>query len=398
MSRTPVLAVLVVTGFFAYITGVRLAFVVVYATALLLLLAAAWSWWAARHLILTRTSPVGPFVAGASFSETFRVENRSLLPLAAVEVRDRSRLPGYHPGRAMTLGPRGVREWETAGRFALRGRHQLGPTEVHLSDPFGLFPKLVRVETLTPVLVYPPVHPIRALWARTARTGRDAPRGAHPHDRPPSVAGTREHDPGDGLNRIHWLESARRGRLISRLFDADQGTDLLVALDCEAGVHAGALPDTSFEVAVSLVASVVHLAIRQGRQVELVANDRAGSRVAAGAGPAHDQRLREWLALVADDGHTSLATLLTRHLPSWRGRGPVVVVTGAPDLRWVEAVAAHSASGDRPLAIYVDPATFGGPREPLRVPARWRLVVDLWLVHRGDDLATVGEAGARAVG
>ncbi len=398
MSRTPLLAVLLVTGFFAYITGVRLAFVVVYAIALVVAAAALWSWWAARHLRLARTTPAGPFVAGASFAERFRLENGSRLPLTVVEVRDRSRLAAYRPGRACSLGPRAVATWETEGRFAVRGRHQLGPTEAWLSDPFGLFPRAVRLETMTPVLVYPRLHPIGAAWARGARTGRDAPRGTRPDDRPPSVAGIREHDRADGMSRIHWLESARRGRLISRLFDADEGSDLLIALDCAQGIHAGLAPDHSFEVAVSLAGSVAQAAIRQGRSVELIANDRHATRVAAGRGAAHEARLMEWLALAADDGRSGLGALLQRHLPAWRGRGPLVVVTGARDPGWVEAVAAHSASGERPLAIYVDPATFGSRRPALTVPARWRLIVDLWLVHRGDDLDAVGEDGSRAVG
>ncbi|HVA21210.1 MAG TPA: DUF58 domain-containing protein [Candidatus Micrarchaeia archaeon] len=398
MSRAPLLAVLLVTGFFAYINGVRLAFVVVYAIALLVVVAAGWSWWAAGHVRLTRTTPPGPFVAGSRFEERLRIENRSALPLALVEVRDRSRLTGYEPGRAFSLRPHQVLAFSTEGTFRVRGRHQLGPTELRLADPFGLFPRTVRLPTMTPVLVYPRLHALTAPWSPGARTGRDAPRGTRPNDRPPSVAGIREHDPADGMSRIHWLESARRGRLISRLFDADEGADLLIALDCQAGVHAGEAPERSFEYAVSLAGSVAQLALRQGRTVELVANDRALSHLVPGRGTAHEVRLLEWLALASDDGRLGLGPLLARHLPGWRGRGPLVVVTGARDPGWVEAIAAHSRSGDRPLAIYVDPATFGGWRPPLRVPARWRLVVDLWLVHRGDDLDALGEGGSRAAG
>ncbi len=398
MTRAPLLAILLVTGFFAYITGVDLAFVVVYAMTAALVTAAAWSWWAGRRVRLTRSSPPGPFVVGERFQEEFRIENRSRLPLGLVELRDRSRLVGYEPGRALTLTPRADVTCRTEGRFAVRGRHQLGPAELRLADPLGLFPRAVRCPTMTPVLVYPRLHELPVPWMRGARSGRDVPRGARPSDRPPTVAGIREHDPGDGLRRIHWLESARRGRLISRRFDADEGSDVLVVLDCQAGVHAGTGADHSFEVAVALAGSVARQALRQGRAVALLANDRRLSRLPAAHGPAHGARLLEWLALATDDGRLELGPLLHRHLPVWRGRGPLVVVTGARDPSWVEAIALHSRSGERPLAIYVDPATFGGWRPPLRVPPRWRLVVDLWLVRRGDDLDQVGTGDRRALG
>ncbi len=386
MSRAPLLAVLVVTGFFAFINGVRAAYIVVYAIGLLLLLGAAWSWWTLRHIVFTRQAPSGPFTVGQVFEEQFTVENRSSLPLPLCEVHDESRLPGYQASRALSLGPRDRRSWGVRGRFTVRGRHTLGPTALRIGDPFGLFPRSLRVSTGSSVLVLPPVHPVPGLWAPSGRAGPESVRAGRPRDVPPNVSGVREHDPADGMNRIHWISTARRGRLMSRVFDAEEGADVLIALDLTAGVQAGTAPDSALDYAVTLAASVAHGALERGRAVALVSNGRVLTVLPAARGAAQEQRVLEHLALAQDDGRLAFDALLQRHLPPWRGRGSVVVVTCSRTSRWVEVVATSSAAGERAVAIYVDPASFDRSQPVLRVPPQWRLVLDLWIVRRGDDL------------
>ena len=397
MSRAPLLAVLVVTGFFAFINGVRAAYIVVYAIGLLLLLGAAWSWWALRHVAFTRQTPSGPFTVGDVFEEHFVVENRSALPLPLCEIHDQSHLAGYQASRALSLGPRDRRAWDVRGRFTTRGRHAVGPTELRISDPFGLFPRSLRVSARSSVLVFPPVHPVPGLLAPTGRAGLESLRAGRPRDIPPNVSGVREHDPADGMNRIHWVSTARRGRLMSRVFDAEEGADVLIALDLAAGMQAGTAPDSALDYAVTLAASVAHGALERGRAVALVTNDRALTVLAPARGGAQEQRVLEHLALVQDDGRLAFGALLQRHLPPWRGRGSVVLVTNSRTSQWVEVVGATSVAGERAVAICVDLATFDASGPPLRVPPQWRLVLDLWIVRRGDDLGHL-ERVSHAVG
>ncbi len=398
MARASLLAVVVVCGFFAYINGVSLAFLPVYAAALLVLLALAWSLWTERHLSFSRVAPDTRHMVGELFAQRFTLSNTSGLPIPMAEVVDRSGLPGQAGEVGVSLGPHQIARWDQELRLQARGRYQLGPTDVQVSDPFGLFQRTVRFPAHGSVLVFPAVHPLPDLAFAGARAGLESERGGRPRDLPPSASGVREHDPADGINRIHWISTARQGRLMSRTFDAEEGADLMVVLDLRRGIQAGEAPESSLEYAVTMAASVAHAALRRGRAVALLGTGRKETWVPAGRGDSQDQLVMEALALCQADGQFPLGQLLPRHLPAWRSRGSVVVVTSDPSGQWVEAVATSSQPGRRAVAIFVDPASFG--REPAftRIPAQWRLVLDFWAIRRGDDLGRLDQVWRRAVG
>src|SRR4029077_10430098 len=105
-----------------------------------------------------------------------------------------------------------------------------------------------------------------AVGGGDARQGRAA-------DVPPDPSTVREYDSHDGMSRIHWASTARAGRLMSRVYDTQQSTDLLVVLDLESGHSAGAAPDSSLEYAISIAASICHAGLRRGQAVGMVTND-----------------------------------------------------------------------------------------------------------------------------
>ncbi|MHB8555751.1 MAG: DUF58 domain-containing protein [Candidatus Dormibacteria bacterium] len=397
MLRAPLLAVVLVTGFFAYINGVQLAFVVVYAAVFVILLALIWSWSNARGLSFSRQANGDTQMVGETFAQRFTLTNGSRLPISLLEVRDLAGFPGYRASRGLSMGRRGQISWESDVRLLARGRYELGPTEVRLADPFGLFPRTVRFGSQGSVVVYPAVHAIPDLAFSGARAGLDSDRGGRPRDLPPSASGIREHDPSDGINRIHWISTARKGRLMSRTFDAEEGSDLLVALDLRRGLHHGSAPESSLEYAVTMAASVAHGALRHGRAVALLATDRALTSLAAGRGAPQQQLIMETLALAQADGQVSLGEVLARHLPAWRSRGNVVLVTSDPSGEWVEAVAACSQAGHRAVAVYIDALSFAHQPSITPIPAQWRLILDIWAIRQGDDLARLDPIVGRAV-
>src|SRR4030042_921393 len=110
------------------------------------------------------------------------------------------------------------------------------------------------------------------------------------HQVTPNAAGVREYSTGDPLNRIHWLSTARRGRLIVKEFELDPLADVWIFLDgaeyvqaslpqpgMEARVkdlwsHSGKipLPPSTEEYAVCTAASLVRDYLRRGRAVGFV--------------------------------------------------------------------------------------------------------------------------------
>ncbi|MGA8633524.1 MAG: DUF58 domain-containing protein [Candidatus Dormiibacterota bacterium] len=387
-ARVPLIACVAVLAFFAGITGVHLAYTLAYVLVLLLVVAYIWSRLLARKLRVTRESPEGSFMMGEPFEETFTVKNESGLRLPYCEVRDGTKLPGYAPGRAFALAAGGSVTWTARGMFNLRGVHHFGPLEARLGDPFGLFPRRIRVAPENEVIVYPAIHALLHSVPQWSGNGVAEAHRGQPVDVPPDVSTIRDYAPTDGLSRIHWASTARTGRLISRTFDTGQSADLLIVLDLQRGIHAGSGIESSVEYAIAVCASVAHGAIRRGQAVGLVTNSRSGASFGAGRGEVQRLRLLDFLALATDDGVRSLADTISKHGDGWRGRGGMVVITPNRSSEWVEALVDSATRGQRHLCIFIEPTSFGATGQALRIPAAWRLALDWWVVRRGDVLGS----------
>ncbi len=385
-ARVPLIACIAVLAFFAGITGVHLAYTLAYVLALLLVVAFFWSRSLARRLRVSRMSPRGTYVMGEPFEETFTVTNGSTLRLPYCEVYDRTEMPGYAPGRAFSLGSGGSVSWTARGSFSRRGRHRFGPLEARLGDPFGLFPRRIRVAPESEVVVYPAIHSLIGIAPQWTGAGVADIREGKPVDVPPDASSIREYQPADGLSRIHWRSTARTGRLMSRVYDTGQSADLMVVLDLQRGVHAGQGEESTLEYAISLAASVCHAAVRRGQAVGLVTNDRVSTAFGAGRGEAQRLRILDYLAVAVADGVRPLGETIRRYGEGWRGRGGMIVVTASRERDWVEALVDTATRGQRHLCIFIEPTSFGSGGQALRLPAAWRLALDWWVVRRGDVL------------
>src|SRR5438132_10922284 len=115
LPRLPLVTALALLFFFAYITGVRLAYSLLYALILLIVGSYFWSRLAADNLSVSRVSPEGQYQVGDHFEEHFTIENRSWIPVPLLELTDFSNLPGYTPGRVFSLKGRRTRRWMSRG-------------------------------------------------------------------------------------------------------------------------------------------------------------------------------------------------------------------------------------------------------------------------------------------
>jgi uncharacterized protein (DUF58 family) len=285
--------------------------------------------------------------------------------------------------------------WRARGRFDRRGVHRFGPLTARVGDPFGLFERTVSISSFSDVIVFPRIYHLDESVVAWAGGAFESTAHGSPRDLAPDVAGIREYTSGDGFSRIHWPSSARTGRLMSRVYDTNQSSDQLILLDLQRGIHAGVAPESSLEYAVSICASLVHAAVKRGRAVGLVSNDRTGTSIGAGRGDIQRIRILEFLALAQADGQLPLAELINKHGRVWRGRGGLTVITASRDMSWVESLIDIGVRGQRHLAVVVDPTTFGATGSALKLSASSRLAVNWWVVHRGDSLDS---SPARAVG
>jgi len=386
LPRLPLVTALALLLFFAYITGIRLAYSLLYALILIFVVSYFWSRLAGENLSVVRTSPEGQYQVGDDFEEQFTIENRSWIPVPLIELTDFSNLPGYDPGRVFSLKGRRTRRWTSRGQFKQRGLFAFGPVELRYGDPFGLFTRSLRVAGSNSVVVYPVVRPVGSLDALAPSTAGDEQLRVRVLDIPPNATTIREYVPTDSVKRIHWASSARLGRLMSRSFETREGGDAWIVLDLQASVHAGEAPESTLEYAMSMAASIADAALRRGGAIGLVSNDSRLSVIEAARGEQQQKKLFEHFTLAQADGTVSLANLLNSQRQQWRHRGGLIVITPSADEHWLEALLDLGVRGQRSLVVYLDPRGFGGSQPSLAPLGRWRQAVNWWIIRGAGEL------------
>ena len=397
LPRLPLITALALLFFFAYITGIRLAYSLLYALVLLFVVSYVWSRLAATNLQVDRVSPEGQYQVGDRFEEHFTITNGSWIPVPLIELTDYSNLPGYNPGRVFSLKGRRSRRWTSRGEFKQRGLFTFGPIDLRYGDPFGLFTRTLRLPGSRSVVVYPVVRPVGALDALAPSTAGDEQQRGRVLDIPPNATTIREYVPTDSVKRIHWASSARLARLMSRSFETREGGDAWIVLDLQGSVHAGEAPESTLEYAMSMAASLTDAALRKGSAIGLVSNDSHSSVIEAARGDQQRKKLFEHFTLAQADGTISLATLLRNQRQQWQHhRGGLIVITPSGDERWLEALLDLGVRGQRSLVIYLDPQGFGGTQPSLAAAGRWRQALNWWMIRGPQDVATEEEAAVAA--
>lgn len=384
MTRVVLAGGIGVLLFLAYLTAIRPAFAVAYALGGLLLLAWAWPRAAARGIRVHRSLDAGRASVGEPFEETFSVQKGSAVPAPWVEVQDLSGLRDYQPGRVVSLGKRPV-IWSSQGVYQQRGRVHFGPTQVVVSEPFGLFRRQVRLEALDDVLVYPRIWPLPELVVPASHHAGIAPRTGNWSDYPPESSGVRDYSPGDSFGRIHWALSHRHGRLMSKTFEQPLTADVWVVLDLDRGVHHGEGLESTLEYAISLAASLCVQVQEHGRQVGLIATDERATLIEPSRTGRKDRALLDYLALCRADGRLQLARAgvweKLRRLP----RRAVAVITPSADPAWLGSLQSLRAPGTALIVFYLDACSFGAAGSNLGFDLGSE--TELYVVRRGDDFS-----------
>ncbi|WP_051215376.1 DUF58 domain-containing protein [Granulicoccus phenolivorans] len=170
-----------------------------------------------------------------------------------------------HLPQALGARPRftvtkGLGAWQRRISYPLtghqRGRFSIGPLLVRSTDAFGLVQFDRQFSATSELLVTPKVHKLGMM--RNVGGG-----GASGETRPQRLGAVgqddvliREYREGDDVRRVHWRSTARRGELMVRREEQAWDPSMTLVLDNRASRHAGYGPESSFEEAVSIAASV----------------------------------------------------------------------------------------------------------------------------------------------
>jgi uncharacterized protein (DUF58 family) len=324
--------------------------------AVLPLLAAAYVGRTRYKLSCTRSLQPHRAQVGASARVVLRLHNLSRLPTGTLLLEDR--LPyalGTRPRLVLErLGAQQASSVAYTVRADVRGRYEIGPLVVRLTDPFGLCELTRSFATVDKLTVVPQVVDLPAvrLAGEYAGAGDSRARSVAVHGE--DDAATREYRYGDDLRRVHWRSTARVGELMVRREEQPWESRATVILDTRGFAHRGEGPTASFEWAVSAAASMaVHLR-RGGYKVRLVTD--AGTDVDATEVDG-EGLLLDHLAEVRTSQRGDVAQLVDRVRQRAHG-GLVIGVFGLVTPAEAELLAALRGNNATCLAFLIDSTTW----------------------------------------
>ncbi len=380
-----------------------------------LLLAFLWAFTSLRGLSVIRSARVLRLPVGQIFEERFEIRNDSWYGRLWIEIKDQSALPDKQGSRVISsIGPRQLRSYFSRTLLVKRGAFTLGPTVLVSGDPFGFFAVQKVIPAEKTLLVLPYMVNLQKF---------PEPAGILPGGRAlrrkslevtPYAAGVREYAPGDPLSRIHWKSTARKDRLIVKEFEQDPQADVWILLDAQSGTHFSLpdlhrvdrtgpfwlipqrlvmpLPPSTFEYAVSCVASIADYYLAQGRSVGFSCAAQTLSVLPAERGDRQLAKLLETLAFLQPEGGLPLPGLIEAQANQVPRGSTIVLVTAVCNQNLELALEVILRRDLRPVVIGVDSASFGGYEDACVTFERLRAYgVPLRMIREGDSLQEILE-------
>ena len=337
-------------------------------TGLALTLGISWLWARSmRDNIHARRWSAGAWVVvGDSIVEHFEIVNESLLPVLWAEMADFSDAPGYEIGRVAAVGGQGAFAWQSEGVCTRRGVFTLGPWELRLGDPLGLFEIVIRYPESRSLLVYPRIMRLPEFPLPRGRSSGRAARRRRAPIQADQVAAARPWQPGDSLRLVHWKQTAHQGELMIKEFEQEPAGDIWLMLDLDAAVQTGEGQESTLEYGVILAASLAAKHLDENRAVGLVALGK--ERAVVPPRPGGDQLggILHALARAQASPDWPLDRAI-RHARPDLGRGKTLIVitpaTGAPEspgAGWPATLLDLQRQDIAAAVILLDAASFRG--------------------------------------
>lgn len=217
-----------------------------------------------------------------------------------------------------------------------RGSFRIESWHLECASLLGFWAARRAAPAATEIRVHPDLRAEgRAMAAVFLQRGQT---GAHAHrqvGKGREFEKLREYIPGDGLEEIHWKATAKRGRLVTKVFQVERTQEVYVALDASrlSARPSGDPPSPALERYIAAALSLAIAAQHQGDHFGLLTfSDRMIGFVRAGGGRGHFALCRDALLaleprLVAPDFEEA-AIFVRRRL---RRRALVVVLTDLDD-------------------------------------------------------------------
>lgn len=288
-----------------------------------------------------------------------------------------------------------------------RGDVELGAVYIRYQTPLRIAERWAVAHVEQKVCVYPNLEEARqhSIYLIRSRQIEMEKRHARIRGAGREFECLREYQVGDEFRDICWTAAARRGKLVTRLFQIERSQTIWLVLDAGRLMRARIAGLTKLDYAVNAALSLAEVALGTGDRVGLLAYGRGiQKRMLPYRGSAHLRQMIQQLAHVREEGlegdhlHAVSALLSTQ-----KRRSLIVWLTDFPETAMTpEVIDAASEAASRHLVLFV---VIGQPdlaalaaRAPDSVTNMYRTTAAQEALHRREALlAKLRQRGALAV-
>lgn len=222
---------------------------------------------------------------GDRVAVTIEITNRGRLPVGWTLIEDL--LPGdatfFRPPKLDVQGARiMVNSLMPAKQQTLsyemqcnrRGYYQIGPLVMETGDYFGLHRRFRILNEPHFLMVLPKTVPLEGCDVSSKRPIGEVKMTYRLYEDPTRIAGVREYERGDSLNRIHWKATARTGQLHSKIYEPSTVAGATILLNFHQHAYPPQHEPLRSELAITTAASLANAVFEMGQQIGFVTNGR----------------------------------------------------------------------------------------------------------------------------
>jgi uncharacterized protein (DUF58 family) len=240
-----------------------------------------------------------------------------------------------------------------------RGYFTFGSTKISSGDIFGFFTRYKEIDSRDHLMVYPKILPLEKLGIPSRQPLGEIRTINHLFQDPVLTMGIREYQYGDSLKSIHWKNTARTGRLQTKIFEPTTTVDMGIFLDVRTvKPPLWGVVSKKLELAIVTAASMANSALFEKYRVGLYVNQNNLDspeliRILPNRHPEQLKHILEALAAIHPVDSTPIAELViteSRNLP-WGST--LVVITAMPTETLLSVLLQMKRAGRKVVLITV---------------------------------------------
>ncbi|MCH2182811.1 MAG: DUF58 domain-containing protein [Mariniblastus sp.] len=257
----------------------------IYAIALILVVSRVVTRNWAANVTSQRKSSATTANVGDQVTVKMEITNQSAWPITWMIIEDlipRKSLSQHSPALEISgkridickFRGRETKRWMYQIRCHRRGYHQIGPTLVETGDMFGFNRKFRVLNEPQFLLVYPEIVPLAGYDIDSKRPIGEVIMTNRLFEDPTRIAGVRDYQSGDPLNRIHWRATASTGTLQSKLYEPSSLAGATLVVDFHQDSFEQRDEPVRSELSITTAASLANALHEMGQQCGLISNGR----------------------------------------------------------------------------------------------------------------------------